>query len=107
MFTIPKHTLRARAVIVERMNNEYETIRLNLIDEDGHRYVGRFTGSEVKVNYSDNRVFVTDDDRILLYKLDDRTLHTLEHAEDLEGWLDQRDYIAVLAALDEEAEVNV
>src|SRR5258708_7410885 len=57
--------LERRKDVTETLQMSYETY-LDLADGDGHRYQGKLTGRQIAME-GKIRVFVTDDERVLLY----------------------------------------
>ena len=60
---------------------------LHLEDEEGRPYVGQFVGTSV-VEDRDVQVFVTEDERVLLYDASKMQVHEIDDAqEELRDWL--------------------
>jgi small nuclear ribonucleoprotein (snRNP)-like protein len=92
---------RARLAGTLKGAKEHE---LSLETDEGATYLGVLTGVEIAEN-----VYMTTDERLLIYDADRGQLHTYENydLDDLRRELDDESYIAVCDALGETARVEV
>jgi hypothetical protein len=92
----------ARRDTVSKTLSDPQTIDLNLETRDGPlRYIGRITGTMIAEGHHDVRVFLTNDERVLVYdeqKLDYHDV-TDDPESSLRSWLEDGPYIEALGAL--------
>ena len=79
---------------------EYE---VDMVDDEGRSYIGRITGKRIAVGSRDEEVFVTDDERVLVYDPNDEgrrmCAEVEDPAEDLQTILDSDLYVEAMSAL--------
>ncbi|HUF69808.1 MAG TPA: hypothetical protein VMM79_14285 [Longimicrobiales bacterium] len=79
--------------------SEAAEIRLQLIDGDGRKFAGRFTGTLIAEG-RDSAAYLTDDDRVLVHDWKNDSIIEIEDAEEeLREWLPQDGYIEACASL--------
>jgi hypothetical protein len=79
---------------------------LELESPEGTRYTGVLTGKRVWWGETDEEVYVTTDERVMVYNGDTCELHEVEDAEDWSGANGDL-YFALAAALGQKARVEV
>ena len=79
---------------------EYE---LDMVDDENRSYIGRITGKRIAEGSRDEQVFVTDDERVLVYdpNVEGRFMcaEVEDPAEDLQTILDTDLYVEAMSAL--------
>jgi post-segregation antitoxin (ccd killing protein) len=102
-----REEVERRETIAETLEGS-EAIRLNLEDEEGRRYVGKFTGKELGAG-DDVVIYLADDERIIAYDLAKREYSVIDDLGDLENWLprDPGVLAEVLHALGEAPELDI
>ena len=85
-----------------------QVYKLDFEDEEGNAIIGRVIGWEIAES-DDVRVFLTEDERVLLYDEGRSNYWTLKDPkEDLRDWLDDEEYLRALTRMgnDRRAEVS-
>lgn len=79
-----------------------EEIELDLESDEGHQYVGTFVGNVIAKG-EDSEVYLTDDERLVIYRPADMKAEVIESQycdeEHLAQWLDHESYLAACVAL--------
>jgi hypothetical protein len=104
-----REELERRAAVAETLS-DVGTHEVEIEDRDGNVYTGRITGTSIANPYrSDIEVFLTEDERVIVYDVDKLEYHVLDDpVEQLRGWLpDDEDYAAALYAIGEKPVVDL
>jgi len=92
---------------IEKASDAAKPIKLQLEDDEGRTYTGRFTGVELVEN-----LYLKEDGTVLFYDEDRQTTYSPEPTQDLEEFLagclrDHEDYIEACHALGITPEVEI
>ena len=106
-----REELERRDAVAETLS-DVQTHELAIENEEtGYAYTGRVTGTVIARNYSgtqETRVYLTDDERVLVYDGQNLRYYVLEDpVEELRGWLDDENYAAALYAIGERPVVDL
>jgi hypothetical protein len=98
-----------RRAAVSKTLAEPQTFELTLEDHDGHIYTGRVTGACIaESRHGEVSVFLTDDERVIVYEDDRRQYHVIDDVHNLRDWLtDDAAYCDALEALGETPIVDI
>lgn len=103
----------ARQEAVMNTLKEPQTYEVEVETDDGHFVTGRITGKEIaEYNRSNVRIFLTDDERVLLY--DEKAQEVLDvtqnPVEAFQGWFEESDrdsFVEAMSAIGEKAVIDL
>lgn len=100
--------IERQETVAETLAEGSEKISLDLVDEDGLTYVGTFTGKLIG-RADDAAVYLTEDERVILYDTRERNFEENPGNDLLAEWLgaDPGVYAQVMRALGEEPEIEI
>lgn len=78
------------------------------IEDQGRTYIVRFTGVLLAENRAGAQVYLTDDERVVIYEPDHQRYHEVEDAEaELGDWLESDAYVDTMNSLGISPEVDL
>jgi post-segregation antitoxin (ccd killing protein) len=96
-----------RMAAAKALGKQAEEFDLMLESAEGERYVGVLKGKQLTEDRREQTVYQTTDGRVMVYDEPSLSIREIKEAGDAKDWGFVQDYIAVCAALGQDARIEV